>query len=105
MIKQTEGWKELAETLGAESGYVLIVYRTPFKSSEVRGRYTRSIVEEAKKRIEQWDDVQRVVIEEAFEFQARAEQKRKCPRDDWGFAVNVMQFPLVDWLPKVEPAE
>jgi hypothetical protein len=80
-----------------ESGYVLIVFREGFKSTEVHGRYAGNVVEEAKRRQEAREDVTRVEVEIAASFQREAEEAppRKRAHDEWGFPINVMQFPLI----------
>jgi hypothetical protein len=84
----------------AESGYVLIVHRKGFRSTEVHGRYSHDVLEEAKRRLERREDVQRVVIEDADAFQAReddgSEHRPWYARlhDDFGEPVNVLDFPL-----------
>jgi hypothetical protein len=100
MIKQTE---ELAETQQTEDpGFVLVVYWEPFRRREVRGRFTRAIADEAKRRLEQCDDVLLVVVEAADRFQARMDQTRHYPTDSCGRPVNVMHRPLIKSLPEVK---
>src|SRR5215831_991034 len=83
-------------------GYVLIVHRKGFRSTEVHGRFSREIVEESARRVKQRDDVTRVVIEGAVSFQQRTEREsdERRPHDDWGFQINGLQSPLMNTLPE-----
>ena len=100
--------KEHVPVATAEAGYVLIIHRKDFAGNfggtELHGRFSSDIVEEVKRRAEQRDDVQRVVVEEADAYQTRVESEPDSARHayfgrgmthDFGDPLDVMQCRLV----------
>jgi hypothetical protein len=84
----------------SDSGYVLHIRRRGFKSNWVAYRYSREVVEEAKKQFEQEDGVVEVTIIPAAAWQK--EQDSKPPElqahDDWDRPTNAMAAPLITTL-------
>jgi hypothetical protein len=84
----------------AESGYVLIVHRNGFRSTEVHGRYSHYVVDEAVRRLKLREDVQRVIVEDAESFQRFevAQPDNRRLHDGWGQPVDVLVFPIITGL-------
>jgi hypothetical protein len=88
----------------SDSGYVLIVHREGFKSTHVHFRYSREVVEAAKRRLEEREDVVRVVVEPAASYQERMDREplERQAHDDWGGPIQVLRAPLITTLAELD---